>query len=80
MYGQVGVLAAMSLVHGGASFALFSPTVFNFLCDQDAVKLQPKVEEVADAAASKNFLCKVSIGKHAYMRIQLVYYAYVYVQ
>ena len=78
MYGRAGVLAAMSLVHGGASFALFSPTVFNF-CGQDPAKLQPNVEEVADAA-SKNFLCKVSIGKYAYMRIRLVYYAYVYVQ
>ena len=60
MYNRAGILAAMSIIHGGASFSLFSPTVFNFLCGQDPAKLQPKIEEVADAA-TKDFLCKVSM-------------------
>ena len=58
MYGRVGTLAAMSLIHGGASFSVFSHIVFSFLSGQDAAKLHPKIEEVADATC-KDFLHKV---------------------
>ena len=68
MYGRVGTLAAMSLIHGGASFSLFSHTVFYFLCGHDAAKLHPKIEEVADIAC-KDFLYKVGIPLHACIRM-----------
>ena len=72
VYGRVGMLAAISLVHGGASFSLFSHTIFNFLCGQDAAKLHPKVEEVADAAC-KDLLYKVSIAIHVYVYKYVIY-------
>ena len=63
VYGRVGTLAAMSLINGGASFSLFSHTVFYFLCGCDAAKLHPKIEEVPVAnTACKDFLYKVGIS------------------
>ena len=60
------MLAAMSLIHGGASFSIFSHTIFNFLCGKHAAKLYPKIEEVADTTC-KDLLCKVSIAIHVYV-------------
>ena len=66
VYGRVGVLAVMSLIHGGASFSIFSHTIFNFLCGKHAAKLYPKIEDVADTTC-KDLLCKVSIAIHVYV-------------
>ena len=58
LYSQLGKIAAMSLVHGGGSFSLFSNTIYNFLCSRDAAELLPSIEEVADTTI-KDFLYKV---------------------
>ena len=49
IYSKLGTLAAMSLVNGGASFRLFSPCVYNFLCGMDAADLIAGIDEVADS-------------------------------
>ena len=36
----------MSLVHGGATFGLFSPCIYNFLCGMDASDLIAGIDEV----------------------------------
>ncbi len=36
----------MSLVYGGASFNIFSPCVYNFLCQMDAANLIADIDEV----------------------------------
>ena len=38
----------MSLVNGGASFRLFNPCVYNFLCGMDAADLIAGINEVPD--------------------------------
>ena len=48
MYSQLGTLAAMSLVHGGAAFRLFGPTVFNYLCGLNAADVIAGISEVPD--------------------------------
>ena len=48
VYSKLGALAAMSLVNGGASFKLFSPCVYNFLCGMDAADLIAGIDEVPD--------------------------------
>ncbi len=45
---QLGTLAAMSLVHGGASFRIFNETVYRFMCGNDAADLIACVSEVPD--------------------------------
>ena len=40
----------MSLVHRGASFRLFSPCVYNFLCGMDAADLIAGIEEVPECS------------------------------
>lgn len=47
---RLGILAAMSLVHGGASFKIFSPTVFRFLSGKNAADLIASIDEVPDSA------------------------------
>ena len=49
MYFRLGVLAAMSLVHGGASFRVFCPTVYRFLSGTSAADLIASISEVEDA-------------------------------
>ena len=49
MYFRLGVLAAMSLVHGGASFRVFCPTVYRFLSGKSAADLIASISEVEDA-------------------------------
>ncbi len=39
----------MSLVHGGASFKIFSPCVYNFLCGMDAADLIADIDEVPNS-------------------------------
>ena len=51
MYFRLGLLAAMSLVHGGASFRVFCPTVFRFLSGKSAADLIASISEVDDADA-----------------------------
>ena len=46
MYSRLGTIAAMSLVHGGATFRLFSPCVYNFMCGMDAADLIAGIDEV----------------------------------
>ncbi len=48
MYYQLGVLAAMSLVHGGGSFAILSSTVYNYICGMNPSDLIPNIDEVPD--------------------------------
>lgn len=48
VYSRLGTLAAMSLVHGGTAFRLFSPTVFNFLSGLNAADLIAGISEVPD--------------------------------
>ena len=50
VYLRLGTLAAMSLVHGGAAFRIFSPTVFRFLSGTDAADLIASIDEVPDPA------------------------------
>lgn len=39
----------MSLVHGGAAFRIFSPTVLRFLSGKNAADLIASISEVPDA-------------------------------
>ena len=48
MYLQLGTLAAMSLVHGGAGFRIFCPTVYRFLNGKTAADLIASSSEVPD--------------------------------
>ena len=48
MYFRLGELAAMSLVHGGASFRVFCPTVVRFLSGRSAADLIASIDEVDD--------------------------------
>lgn len=50
MYFQLGTLAAMSLVHRGAAFRIFCPTVFSFLSGKSAADLIASITEVPDPA------------------------------
>ena len=45
-YSRLGMLAAMSLVHGGASFKLFSLSIYNFMCGWEASNLIVGIDEV----------------------------------
>ena len=49
MYLQLGTLAAMSLVHGGAALRIFSPTVFRFMSGKNAADLIASISEVPSA-------------------------------
>ena len=57
----LGTLAAMSLVHGGAAFRAFSPTVFLFLSGKDAPNLIASIDEVPDPAV-RNILKQVDLN------------------
>ena len=59
-YLKLGKLAAMSLVHGGAAFKLFSPTVYNFLSGSNAADLIAGISEVPDLCV-REVLKQVSI-------------------
>jgi hypothetical protein len=48
VYFRLGLLAAMSLVHGGASFRVVCPTVFRFLSGKSAADLIASISEVDD--------------------------------
>ena len=48
IYLRLGTLAAMSLVHGGAAFRIFGPTVFRFLSGKNAADLIAGISEVPD--------------------------------
>ena len=50
VYLRLGTLAAMSLVHGGAAFRVFSPTVFRFLSGKNPADLIPSISDVPDPA------------------------------
>lgn len=47
-YSKLGQLAAMALVHGGASFRLFGASVYNFLSGVPAANLIAGISEVPD--------------------------------
>ena len=47
-YYKLGILAAMTLVHGGARFNLFCPSIYHFMSGIKAVDLIPTIEEVPD--------------------------------
>ena len=48
----------MALVHGGASFRIFSETVYQFISGKDAADLIAAIEEVPDAQ-TRHFLYQV---------------------
>lgn len=48
VYKQLGKLAAMSLVHGGAPIKVFTPSVYKVLCGQKASDIIVDVDEVGD--------------------------------
>ena len=48
VYKQLGKLAAMSLVHGGAPIKVFTPSVYKVLCGRKASDIIVDVDEVAD--------------------------------
>lgn len=50
---KLGTLAAMSFVNEGASFRLFSPCVYNFMCGMDAADLIAEIDEVPDSRVRK---------------------------
>ena len=58
VYFRLGMLAAMSLVHGGASFKLFSPSIYNFMCGWEASYLIVGIDEVPNSQI-REFLKKV---------------------
>ena len=50
----------MALVHGGAGFQLFSPTVFKYLSGSDPSSLVATIEEIGDQEV-REILLKVSV-------------------
>lgn len=48
MYFKMGVLTAMSLVHGAGSFNVFCDSVYNFLCGMKPSDLIANSDEIAD--------------------------------
>ena len=69
MYSRLGMLAAMSLIHGGGAFRLFGPTVFNFLCGMNPADLIAGISEVPDPSL-REILKQVSLKGH----LQYYYY------
>lgn len=72
MYLKIGKLCAMALVHEGASFRIFYPCVYRFLCGRNACDLIASVNEVPDIHV-QSFLkevCKMLI--HFYISLKLM--------
>ena len=51
----------MALVHGGASFKLFSPSIYNFMCGMDASNLIAGVDEVPQCDVRETYKKVISV-------------------
>ena len=60
---KLGTLAAMALVHGGASFRLFSPCIYNYMSGMDASDLIASIDEVPQESV-RLFLKQVNYRNH----------------
>ena len=69
VYFRLGILASMSLVHGGACFRVLSPTVFRVLSGKNPADLIASIDEVPELNV-RDILHQVGIFMYTYVILQ----------